>query len=499
MSWESLKTWLQTHNALGEGIESPGQIRRLDLSGRGIDRLPDSIGLLDSLVALNLANNLLESLPQSIDQLQALVNLDLRRNRFQALPTALGALQLRSLNASDNQLSDISVLEHCPELRVLDLSGNSLAELGACLHVQNELRSLNLSMNYLGDLEAFFAGLGNVEQLMLADNLLRELPSSIGHLESLLTLDVSGNRLERLDDAFFTLDVETVDLSSNAFGDLHLHGLEDLESIELDDNAFTSLTIDDDFAPHLTSFSCDGCELEIFLLPPSLHLETLCYSANDLCDVPEEIARYTKLGELDIDNNMIETIPDTFTQLGNLHTLYADGNPFTPQALALIASMQIDVCDLEMKADITIRDAVPGDIPAMSELIGVLFAIESDFRADPAKQADGLSTLIATETADLLVAVHGERVIGMVTMQRLVSSAEGGEIGQIEDLVVDEHYRRMGVGSRLVSAIKARGAKHDYRRLQLAADKDNATALAFYARKGFRRTNLSMFHLVAFE
>ena len=100
------------------------------------------------------------------------------------------------------------------------------------------------------------------------------------------------------------------------------------------------------------------------------------------------------------------------------------------------------------------------------------------------------------EGSVLLVAKHEGKVVGMVTMQRLISSAAGDYIGQIEDLVVHEQYRKMGVGSRLINKIRFIALQeHAYQRVQLAADMDNINALDFYTRRGFRRTNLNVFHL----
>jgi ribosomal protein S18 acetylase RimI-like enzyme len=82
----------------------------------------------------------------------------------------------------------------------------------------------------------------------------------------------------------------------------------------------------------------------------------------------------------------------------------------------------------------------------------------------------------------------------MVTMQRLISSAEGSYIGQIEDLVVKEDYRKMGIASRLINRMRALAEEYGYKRIQLAADVNNANALAFYTRRGLKRTHLSIYH-----
>jgi hypothetical protein len=56
LSWDELKVWLSNHHALDTSIESPQMIKRLDLSGRSLEALPESFGLLSGLTVLNLSN-----------------------------------------------------------------------------------------------------------------------------------------------------------------------------------------------------------------------------------------------------------------------------------------------------------------------------------------------------------------------------------------------------------------------------------------------------------
>lgn len=138
-----------------------------------------------------------------------------------------------------------------------------------------------------------------------------------------------------------------------------------------------------------------------------------------------------------------------------------------------------------------VRPATAADLEALVRLLGALFAIESDFRPDPEKQRRGLRLMLEDPTRRLvLVAVEGGAVIGMVTVQLLVSTAEGGEAGLLEDLVVDEGHRGAGVGRRLVEAAEAWTRARGATRLQLLADADNAPALRFYGRMGWASTRL---------
>jgi ribosomal protein S18 acetylase RimI-like enzyme len=143
-----------------------------------------------------------------------------------------------------------------------------------------------------------------------------------------------------------------------------------------------------------------------------------------------------------------------------------------------------------MQSFVSIRPAATSDIAGMSLLLSQLFAIESDFTPDDEKQRRGLKLLLETAGAQILVAEVRGRLVGMVTMQTLVSTAEGGRVGLVEDLVLDAEYRGMRIGAGLLAQLQSRARKMGLSRLQLAADKTNSAALEFYRKVGWEQTSL---------
>lgn len=137
-----------------------------------------------------------------------------------------------------------------------------------------------------------------------------------------------------------------------------------------------------------------------------------------------------------------------------------------------------------------IRLACESDVPGMVALLTQLFAIESDFQADPDKQDSGLRLLLQHSRARVWVAEEEGAIVGLCTLQVLISTAEGGEVGLIEDLVVAERRRGQGIGCRLLEAAEAWSAENRLSRLQLLADRDNQPALSFYQRQGWGTTRL---------
>jgi ribosomal protein S18 acetylase RimI-like enzyme len=130
-----------------------------------------------------------------------------------------------------------------------------------------------------------------------------------------------------------------------------------------------------------------------------------------------------------------------------------------------------------------------GDLPALVELLGVLFAQEAEFQPDAAKQAAGLRAILrAADVGRVLVARDGSEVVGMVGLLFLPSTALGGRVAVLEDMVVRPDCRGSGTGSELLRAAVAHAAAAGCLRITLLTDADNAAAQRFYGRHGFERS-----------
>ena len=141
--------------------------------------------------------------------------------------------------------------------------------------------------------------------------------------------------------------------------------------------------------------------------------------------------------------------------------------------------------------DITIRKARSQDIDRMLVLLEELSSIEKDFTFNPAKNRKGLEMLIAdTKDKALFVASFQEQIVGMCSVQAIISTAEGQKASLIEDLVVEKGHRRKRIASSLISTIGRWALKRGIKRLQLLADNTNKSALSFYDGTGWSKTQL---------
>ena len=142
--------------------------------------------------------------------------------------------------------------------------------------------------------------------------------------------------------------------------------------------------------------------------------------------------------------------------------------------------------------DITIRPARPGDIPGMVGLLEDLFTQEADFTPDVERQVHGLSSLVADPSGRACVLVAEARgvVVGMATVQTVISTAEGGRVGLVEDVIVDRDHRGKGIGTRLLDEVITWSSRKGLKRLQLLADRENLRALDFYLHRRWNSTSL---------
>jgi len=141
---------------------------------------------------------------------------------------------------------------------------------------------------------------------------------------------------------------------------------------------------------------------------------------------------------------------------------------------------------------IVIRKACEDDLFTMTRLLSELFTIEPDFSPDVRRQRSGLAALMSKSDATLLVASVQDEIVGMCTLQPLISTAEGGVVGMVEDLIVVESFRNLGIGCKLLNAVEKIAIEQDMSRLQLLTDCGNDLAGRFYGRLDWKCTQLNV-------
>jgi N-acetylglutamate synthase-like GNAT family acetyltransferase len=114
------------------------------------------------------------------------------------------------------------------------------------------------------------------------------------------------------------------------------------------------------------------------------------------------------------------------------------------------------------KENVVIEPATEADLDELSQLLGELFAQEGDFRPDKDKQLRGLINLLFT-----------------------ISTAEGGFVMLLEDLVVHTQYQGQGYGNKLLEHAIDFAKKKNFLRITLLTDRPENAAQAFFRKHGF--------------
>jgi GNAT superfamily N-acetyltransferase len=136
--------------------------------------------------------------------------------------------------------------------------------------------------------------------------------------------------------------------------------------------------------------------------------------------------------------------------------------------------------------------ATTDDIGDLVSLLATLFSIEEDFKPDFSKQEKGLAMLIESpNTGAIYIAKNASgKVVGMVSAQLVISTAQGAASAWVEDMVIDETYRGKGIGKKLLQHAldwaKIKGAT----RAQLLVDLSNTEALGYYQHLQWESTQL---------
>lgn len=146
---------------------------------------------------------------------------------------------------------------------------------------------------------------------------------------------------------------------------------------------------------------------------------------------------------------------------------------------------------LTLPSQITISTAAEQDIPALCGLLKLLFEQEAEFKADLNAQQRGLQAIISNPSlGEILLARSDETVVGMVNLLFSVSTALGGKVAWLEDMLVHPDWRNQGIGSQLLQQAITDCRKQGLLRITLLTDSDNAAAQRFYRKHGFNYSTM---------
>ena len=144
--------------------------------------------------------------------------------------------------------------------------------------------------------------------------------------------------------------------------------------------------------------------------------------------------------------------------------------------------------------DILIRDALKSDLDTIADLIGTLFAQEAEFSPNKREHIAALEAVFANaDLGFIAVADYKQSCVGTVMILYSISTALGGRVGVLEDMIVVPALRGTGVGQQLIDFALGRAKKAGCLRITLLTDSDNERAHRFYEQAGFTRSSMVPF------
>jgi GNAT superfamily N-acetyltransferase len=140
---------------------------------------------------------------------------------------------------------------------------------------------------------------------------------------------------------------------------------------------------------------------------------------------------------------------------------------------------------------IRIEPATLDDLPELAGLLHDLFSMEADFVPDKEKQVRGLKLILEQPSRGRVFVLRNDhQIIGMINLLITISTAEGGFVLLLEDLIVKRSHRGQGYGSKLLEHAVKFAKEKKFLRITLLTDRDNAASKKFYLQRGFVESDM---------
>src|SRR5881392_1405999 len=146
---------------------------------------------------------------------------------------------------------------------------------------------------------------------------------------------------------------------------------------------------------------------------------------------------------------------------------------------------------LSVSEKVVIEPATEADLDELSEMLAELFKQESDFRSDKERQLRGLRLIFEQPSRGRVFVLRRDgAIVGMINLLFTISTAEGGFVILLEDLVIHKEYQGHGYGSKLLEHAIKFARQKNFLRITLLTDRPENLAQEFFRRHGFVESSM---------
>jgi GNAT superfamily N-acetyltransferase len=136
--------------------------------------------------------------------------------------------------------------------------------------------------------------------------------------------------------------------------------------------------------------------------------------------------------------------------------------------------------------EFAIEPATLDDLPQLTELLLELFTLEGDFKPDRSKHARGLRLILEQPSRGRIFVLRDNgNIVAMINLLFTISTAEGGFVLILEDMIVHRDYRHLGFGTKMIEYCLNFAREKNFLRITLLTDRANEEAQRFYRVHGF--------------
>lgn len=144
-----------------------------------------------------------------------------------------------------------------------------------------------------------------------------------------------------------------------------------------------------------------------------------------------------------------------------------------------------------------VESATIEDLPALTELVVSLMDTSGDFTPDPVLQERGLRLILEQPSRGRIFIVrNADQIFGMVNLLFTISTARGGFVILMEDVVIHPDHRGQGYGTMLLDHVAEFAKTKHFKRITLLTDRISAESQEFFRKRGFEYSNMIPMRLI---